>query len=43
MRALILNEPGTVQSLCVSDVSDPQPGPGDIRVQVAAVGLNPVD
>lgn len=43
MRALILNEPGPVESLCVSDVSDPQPGPGEIRVQVAAVGLNPVD
>lgn len=43
MRALILDTPGSVDSLRLAEVADPQPGAGAIRVRVAAVGLNPVD
>ena len=43
MRALILNRPGPVDTLRVDSLPDPQPGDGEIRVRVAAVGLNPVD
>ncbi len=43
MRALILDKPGPVESLRVAEAPDPQPKAGEIRVRVAAVGLNPVD
>ena len=43
MRALILDQPGTVDTLRIDNLPDPQPGDGEIAVRVAAVGLNPVD
>ncbi len=43
MRALLLDQPGPVASLRVANAPDPQPGAGEVRVKVAAVGLNPVD
>lgn len=43
MRALLLQQPGPVETLSIDQVHEPQPGPGQIRVRVAAVGLNPVD
>ncbi len=43
MRAILLDQPGTLDTLRVDEVSEPQPGTGEIRVRVAAIGLNPVD
>lgn len=43
MRALLLQQPGPVDTLSVGDVPEPTPDAGEIRVRVAAVGLNPVD
>ena len=43
MKALLLEQPGPVHTLALSDVPEPHPGSGEIRVRVAAIGLNPVD
>jgi len=43
MRALLLDQPGPVATLRIADVPEPEAGAGEIRVKVAAVGLNPVD
>jgi NADPH:quinone reductase len=43
MKALILDQPGTPNTLYVSDQPDPQPGRGEVRIKVHAVGLNPAD
>ncbi len=43
MRALSLDKTGPVGSLHVGDLPVPEPGTGEIRVKVRAVGLNPVD
>ena len=41
MKAFALDEFGTQGS--VRDVPDPEPGEGQVRIRVAAVGLNPFD
>lgn len=43
MKALLLNKPGSTTDLQVGNITDPVPGPGEVRVKVHAVGLNPVD
>jgi NADPH:quinone reductase-like Zn-dependent oxidoreductase len=43
MKALVLDKPGTPESLYTSDVEQPKPAAGEVRVKVFAVGLNPVD
>lgn len=43
MKALLLDSPGAPGTLRVGEVAVPQPGPGEVRVQVQAAGLNPVD
>ncbi|MDA0631792.1 NADP-dependent oxidoreductase [Nonomuraea sp. MCN248] len=43
MRAVRYHEYGGVETLMVEQVPDPHPGPGEIRVRVAAAGVNPVD
>ncbi|HEY9756273.1 MAG TPA: zinc-binding dehydrogenase [Oculatellaceae cyanobacterium] len=43
MKALVLDKPGTPETLYPSDVEQPKPGPDEVRVKVQAVGLNPVD
>jgi NADPH2:quinone reductase len=43
MKALVLDKPGTPETLYPSDVEQPKPGAGEVRVKVHAVGLNPVD
>jgi NADPH:quinone reductase-like Zn-dependent oxidoreductase len=43
MRALVLDQPGDFRKLHLGEVATPQPGEGEIRVAVYAVGLNPVD
>lgn len=43
MRALLLTEPGSLEHLQEGDLLLPEPGAGEVRVRVHAVGLNPVD
>jgi NADPH:quinone reductase-like Zn-dependent oxidoreductase len=43
MKALVLERPGSFDDLRLADIPQPTPGPGEIRLRVRAVGLNPVD
>lgn len=43
MKALVLDQPGTPETLRLTDLALPEPGPLDVRVRVRAAGLNPVD
>lgn len=43
MKCLLLDHPGPPESLRLGSAESPQPGPGDVRVTVQAVGLNPAD
>ncbi len=43
MKAVILNEFGGRDVLKVADVPKPEPGPGEVRIEVVAAGVNPVD
>ncbi|MFJ4124513.1 NADP-dependent oxidoreductase [[Kitasatospora] papulosa] len=43
MRAARYHEYGGTDTLVVEQAPDPLPGPGEIRVRVAAAGVNPVD
>ncbi|WP_206019833.1 quinone oxidoreductase family protein [Pseudomaricurvus alkylphenolicus] len=43
VQGFTLNEHGTSQVLCWGDVTVPAPGPGEVRVQHRAVGVNFID
>lgn len=43
MKALVLDKPGKPDSLRIAEIPMSEPGPGEVRVTVKAVGLNPVD
>lgn len=43
MRAVIVNEQGAPDVLRISEVASPEPGPGQIRVDVVAAGVNFLD
>ncbi|KAM3106999.1 zinc-binding dehydrogenase [Phormidesmis sp. 146-33] len=43
MKALILDKPGSPDTFYVSEMPKPQPGEGEVRIKVHAVGLNPAD
>jgi NADPH2:quinone reductase len=43
MRAVHATTPGGPEVLAVRDVPDPEPGPGELVVRVAAAGLNFID
>lgn len=43
MRAIVVNEHGGPEVLRPEDVPDPEPGPGQVLVQVAAAGVNFVE
>lgn len=43
MRAAYLQGYGGVEGFVLTDVAEPVPGPGQIRVRVAAAAINPVD
>ena len=43
MRALVIDEPGAPEVLQLREVPVPEPGPGEARIKVAWVGMNPVD
>ncbi len=40
MKAIVLRELGGPKQLRYEDVPDPEPGPGEVRLKVSAVGLN---
>ncbi|MFI0155701.1 NADP-dependent oxidoreductase [Streptomyces lydicus] len=43
MRAIMYNEFGGADVLALRETEKPEPGPGDVRVKVVAVGVNPLD
>ena len=43
MRAAVVITPGEPEAITVIDVPVPEPGVGELRVEVAAAGVNPVD
>lgn len=43
MRAVVITQPGDPAVLALEQVADPEPGPGQVRVRVAAFGLNRAD
>lgn len=43
MKALLYHEPGGPEVLQYTDLPDPEPGPGDVVIDVAATALNRLD
>ena len=43
MRAITVRQPGGVEELMLADVEVPQPGAGEVRIAVAAAGVNRAD
>jgi NADPH:quinone reductase-like Zn-dependent oxidoreductase len=43
MKALQIMDYGGPEQLALSEVPDPEPGPGDVVVDIAAASLNPID
>lgn len=43
MRAVIATEPGGPEVLALADLPTPEPGPGEVLLEVAAAGLNRAD
>lgn len=43
MRAIVIMEPGDTDVLAIKDVPLPDPGPGEVRVCVRAIGINRAD
>ena len=43
MHAVVISEPGGPEVLHWTEVPDPQPGPGEVLVAVAAAGVNRAD
>jgi putative PIG3 family NAD(P)H quinone oxidoreductase len=43
MRAVVASEPGGPEVLKVSDLPDPEPGPGEVVIAVAATAVNRAD
>lgn len=43
MKAVIVTKPGGPENLAVAEVEDPQPGPGQVVLDVVAAGVNRAD
>lgn len=43
MRAVVFDEYGGPEVLRVAELATPEPGPGQVRIRVAAAAVNPVD
>lgn len=43
MKAVVITEPGDVDALQLIDLAVPEPQTGEVRLQVLAAGVNPVD
>src|SRR5688572_5844894 len=43
MKAIILRQPGTIETLEQVELPKPVLQPGEVLIQVVAIGINPVD
>jgi len=43
MKAVVIREHGDLDALRLEELPDPEPGPGEVRLRVEAVGLNHLD
>ncbi len=43
MRAVVIREHGGIDRLLLEQFPEPEPGPGEVRIAVRAVGLNHLD
>lgn len=43
MKALVYDDYCDLSGMRIGDVPDPEPGPGDVLVEVHAAGINPID
>jgi putative PIG3 family NAD(P)H quinone oxidoreductase len=43
VKAITIPQPGDASALVLTDVPDPQPAPGEVRIKVAAAGVNRAD
>ena len=43
MKAIVLNEYGDSSHLKLTEIPQPKPAAGEVKVKVAAAGLNPID
>jgi NADPH:quinone reductase len=43
VRAVVVEQPGGPEALTLVDVPEPVPAPGELLVEVEAIGMNPVD
>jgi len=43
MQAIRVHEPGGPEALRLEEIAAPQPGPGQVRVRLAAIGVNFID
>ena len=43
MRRVVIDKPGGYERLRLEDARDPEPGPGEVRVAVQAIGVNYAD
>jgi putative PIG3 family NAD(P)H quinone oxidoreductase len=43
MKAITIPEPGDASALVLTEVADPEPGPGEVRIRIAASGVNRAD
>jgi putative PIG3 family NAD(P)H quinone oxidoreductase len=43
MRAVTVAEPGGPEALTISELPDPEPGPGDVLIDIAATAVNRAD
>ncbi len=43
MRSIVVSRPGGPEALQLIERDPPDPGPGEVRIRIAAAGVNPVD
>ena len=43
MRAAVVRQPGDFDAIEIIEVATPEPGPGQVRIKVAAAAVNPDD
>ena len=43
MKAIVVDEPGGPEALRLEDVEVPEPGPGEVLIEVAVAGVNFAD
>jgi len=43
MRKVVIHRPGGYERLALEEAASPEPGPGELRIDVAAIGVNYAD